>query len=175
MEQKTVTIQADYIPLNYCSAFSSWFIRDLFFYILGPQQFSNEGMFLFMTHFTAQLTLCCSIENLIKLIWSCLCSLNVNLHVGFEIFMVRRYDPEDSHLHLYSCSQKPSVGAYLEPAESKTCPISLRSILILSSHICICLGGLFGWGFLATFCMHFSLSPCMLHAMFILYSFLYSP
>jgi hypothetical protein len=45
-------------------------------------------------------------------------------------------EPESS----LPCPQEPSIGPYCEPHQSNPYhPISLRSILILSTHICLCL------------------------------------
>jgi hypothetical protein len=54
------------------------------------------------------------------------------------------------------CSQEPSTRPYPEPDESNLYPhlISLRSILVLFSHICLGLpSGLFHFGFPTNLCI----------------------
>jgi hypothetical protein len=68
------------------------------------------------------------------------------------------------------CSQEPAAGVYPELDESNANPrpISLRSILILSSRVRLGLSsGLFPQVFAPKSCLHSPSLPCMLHGLLI--------
>jgi len=67
------------------------------------------------------------------------------------------------------CSQEPTTGSYpelVEPSLNLSILYLPRSILILSSHLCLGLPiGIFPSEFLTKIFMHFSSFPCVLHAL----------
>jgi hypothetical protein len=74
-------------------------------------------------------------------------------------------EPEGSLL----CSQEPSVGSFPEPESIHSIPpypISLRSILILSTHLRLDLpSSLFPYGFTTNILYAFLFSPFVPHAL----------